>query len=139
MFPSFKKDNYFAYALNPNIIAMKYTLLLLVFLCSSALLAQDSTNYQEVTKSFQENFNTQNVDNIFNLYTPEMQEAMTKEGVSRFVNGCYEQFGSLKNLTFIETAEGINSYKAEFEKMSLVMELQLSTDNKIATIQFQEP
>ncbi|WP_170864596.1 DUF3887 domain-containing protein [Aquimarina spongiae] len=118
---------------------MKYTLLLLVFLCSSALLAQDSTNYQEVTKSFQENFNTQNVDNIFNLYTPEMQEAMTKEGVSRFVNGCYEQFGSLKNLTFIETAEGINSYKAEFEKMSLVMELQLSTDNKIATIQFQEP
>jgi len=69
----------------------------------------------------------------------EMQEAMTKEGVSRFVNGCYEQFGSLKNLTFIETTEGINSYKAEFEKMSLVMELQLSADNKIATIQFQEP
>ena len=139
MFPSFKKDNYFAYALNPNTIAMKYTLLLLAFLCSSTLLAQDSTNYQEVTKSFQENFNTQNVDNIFNLYTSEMQEAMTKEGVSRFVNGCYEQFGSLKNLTFIETAEGINSYKAEFEKMSLVMELQLSADNKIATIQFQEP
>lgn len=139
MFPSFKKDNYFAYALNPNIIAMKYALLLLVFLCSSTLLAQDNTNYQEVTKSFQENFNTQNVDNIFNLYTTEMQEAMTKEGVSRFVNGCYEQFGSLKNLTFIETAEGINSYKAEFEKMSLVMELQLSADNKIATIQFQEP
>ena len=139
MFPSFKKDNYFAYALNPNIIAMKYAILLLVFLCSSALLAQDNTNYQEVTKSFQENFNTQNVDNIFNLYTTEMQEAMTKEGVSRFVNGCYEQFGSLKNLTFIETAEGINSYKAEFEKMSLVMELQLSADNKIATIQFQEP
>ncbi len=139
MFPSFKKDNYFAYALNPNIIAMKYALLLLVFLCSSALLAQDNPNYQEVTKSFQENFNTQNVDNIFNLYTTEMQEAMTKEGVSRFVNGCYEQFGSLKNLTFIETAEGINSYKAEFEKMSLVMELQLSADNKIATIQFQEP
>ena len=139
MFPSFKKDNYFAYALNPNIIAMKYALLLLVFLCSSTLLAQDNTNYQEVTKSFQENFNTQNVDNIFNLYTTEMQEAMTKEGVSRFVNGCYEQFGSLKKLTFIETAEGINSYKAEFEKMSLVMELQLSADNKIATIQFQEP
>ena len=94
---------------------------------------------KKTTVSFQENFNAQNVDAIFGMYTGEMQEAMTKEGVSRFVKGCFEQFGKLNSLTYIETAEGINSYTAAFEKISLVMELQLDDTGKIATIQFQEP
>lgn len=117
---------------------MKYIYLLLICVITSSTFAQ-SADYEKVTKSFQDNFNSQNVDAIFNLYTSEMQEAMTKEGVARFVNGCFEQFGSLKSLTFIETAEGINSYTADFDKISLVMELQLSSDGKISTIQFQEP
>ncbi len=125
--------------LNPKQNAMKHILLFLICFSTQAILSQDEAVYQNITKSFQESFNAQNVDAIFELYTPEMQEAMTKEGVTRFVNGCHEQFGNLKKLTFIETAEGINSYTAEFEKTSLVMELQLSADGKISTIQFQEP
>ncbi|WP_109299003.1 DUF3887 domain-containing protein [Aquimarina sp. AU474] len=118
---------------------MKRILLLLLCFSLQSIIAQDEALYQKVTQTFQENFNSQNVNAIFDLYTPEMQEAMTKEGVTRFVNGCHEQFGNLKNLSFIETAEGINSYTAEFDKMSLVMELQLNTEGKISTIQFQEP
>ncbi|MEB3345579.1 DUF3887 domain-containing protein [Aquimarina gracilis] len=118
---------------------MRYVFLLLVYFTTSAIFAQDSDAYKSVTKAFQENFNSQNVEAVYDLYTSEMQEAMTKEGVSRFINGCYAQFGKLKSLTFIETAEGINSYTAEFDKISLVMELQISPDGKISTIQFQEP
>ncbi len=115
--------------------------LFLLFVCSITLSvsAQDASLYEKTTKAFQENFNAQNVDAIFDLYTQEMQEAMTKEGVTRFVKGCYEQFGNLKSLTFVETTEGINSYTAAFDKISLVMELQLDTVGKISTIQFQEP
>ncbi len=118
---------------------MKRILILLLCCAMQSIMAQDEGAYQKVTQTFQENFNAQNVDVIFDLYTTEMQEAMTKEGVSRFVNGCHEQFGNLKSLSFIETAEGINSYTATFEKISLVMELQLSAEGKISTIQFQEP
>ncbi len=117
---------------------MKHIVLLLICFSTQHILAQDTSAYKSITKAFQENFNVQNVDVIFELYTSEMQKKMTKEGVKRFVNGCHEQFGNLKNLTFIQTTENINSYTAKFEKISLIMELLLSPDGKIAKIQFQE-
>ncbi|AXT54810.1 DUF3887 domain-containing protein [Aquimarina sp. MMG015] len=118
---------------------MKYILLLLVCIASQPLLAQDTATYEKTTKAFQENFNAQNIDAVFDLYSAEMQEEMTKEGVTRFIKGCHSQFGNLNTLTFIESAEGINSYTAAFDNISLVMELKLNSDGKIATIQFQEP
>ncbi|WP_378172994.1 DUF3887 domain-containing protein [Aquimarina sp. SS2-1] len=118
---------------------MKYILLLLVCLGTQPLLAQDAATYEKTTKAFQENFNAQNIDAVFDLYASEMQEEMTKEGVARFIKGCHSQFGNLNTLTFIESTEGIHSYTAAFDNMSLVMELKLNPDGKIATIQFQEP
>lgn len=118
---------------------MKNIILLLVILSSHSMFCQDAAAYENTTKAFVENFNAQNTDAVFALYSAEMQEEMTKEGVSRFVNGCYSQFGNLKELTFIETAEGINSYNAHFDKISLVMELMLDPEGKIKAIQFQEP
>ncbi len=118
---------------------MKHVFLLLICFTTQSILAQHSAAYEKITKAFQQHFNAQNIDAVFELYTSEMQETMTKEGVSRFVKGCHDQFGNLKKLTFIETTEGINSYTTEFDKTSLVMELQLSADGKISTIQFQEP
>ncbi len=118
---------------------MKYLMLLAICLMTVSISAQDATTYKKTTKAFLENFNTQNIDAIFELYTKEMQEEITKEGVARFVNSCYEQFGNLKSLTFIETTENVNSYTATFDKIDLAMELQLDKDGKISTIQFQEP
>ena len=116
---------------------MKYTILLLFF-ATQSILSQHTVAYENAIKKFQENFNTQNVDAIFDMYITDMQETMTKDGVSVFVKGCYEQFGNLKKITFVETAEGVNTYTAEFDKTNLAMDLQLSNDGKISTIQFQE-
>lgn len=118
---------------------MKKVFFILICFTIQHIAAQESELYKKTAATFQENFNAQQIDAIFDMYTSEMQEAMTKEGVSRFVNGCFEQFGSLTNLAYIETAEGIHSYTATFEKISLVMDLQLSENGKISTIQFQEP
>ncbi|PKV52096.1 uncharacterized protein DUF3887 [Aquimarina sp. MAR_2010_214] len=117
---------------------MKYLIVFLICFTTQSVLAQDASTYHSATKVFQENFNAQKIDSIFDMYTSEMQENMTKEGVTRFINGCYEQFGSIKNITFVETAEGVYSYKVEFDKAILAMDLQLSTNGKISTIQFQE-
>jgi len=118
---------------------MNYISILLIGLITQFSFSQNTETYQTVLKSFQENFNTQNIDSVFNLYTTEMQEGMTKEGVTRFVNGCYEQFGKLNKISFIETAEGVNSYTATFDKMDLLMEVQINNQGKITSIQFQEP
>ncbi|WP_109097578.1 DUF3887 domain-containing protein [Aquimarina sp. AU58] len=117
---------------------MKY--LILFFTCFTIQygLAQDANTYESTTKTFLENYNAQDVIAIFEMYTSEMQESMTKEGVSNFINGCYGQFGSIKKITFVETAEGVYSYKVIFDKATLAMDLQLSADGKISTIQFQE-
>lgn len=117
---------------------MKYIILLLTCFTIQYGLAQDASTYESTTKTFLEYFNTQDVNAIFDMYTSEMQESMTKERVSNFINGCYGQFGSIKNITFIETAEGIYSYEVAFDKAVLAMDLQLNADGKISTIQFQE-
>lgn len=117
---------------------MKYIVLLLICFTTQSILSQDSAAYENATKKFQENFNAQNIDAIFDMYTTEMQETMTKDGVSDFVKGCYGQFGNLKKMTFVETAEGVNTYTAEFDKTNLTMDLQLSNDGKISSIQFLE-
>ncbi|WP_062060441.1 DUF3887 domain-containing protein [Aquimarina longa] len=115
---------------------MKFILLLVICFTAQSILAQDATAYENITKKFQENYNAQDVEAIFNMYTTELQESMTKEGVNQFVKGCYEQFGNLKNIIFIETTEGVYSYTAEFDKSKLSMDLQLDTNHKISTIQF---
>ena len=117
---------------------MKYVVLLLICFATQSVLAQDAIAYENATKTFQKNYNAQDVDAIFNLYNKDLQETMTKEGVAGFVKGCYEQFGNLKSIVFVETAEGVFTYTAEFDKTNLAMDLQLDTDNKISTIQFVE-
>ncbi|MDY8138246.1 DUF3887 domain-containing protein [Aquimarina sp. 2201CG5-10] len=118
---------------------MKYLILLLAFAISQPLLAQDAESYEKTIKTFQENFNAQNTDAIFAQYTTELQEEMTKEGVAGFVKGCYNKFGNLKTFSFIETAEGIYSYLVEFEKGTLAMDIKISKEGKISTIQLQAP
>ncbi|EZH72089.1 hypothetical protein ATO12_24435 [Aquimarina atlantica] len=117
---------------------MKYLILLFTCFTIQYGVAQDASTYESTTKTFLENFNAQDVNAIFEMYTLEMQESMTKEGVSNFINGCYGQFGNMKNITFVETAEGVYSYKVTFDKATLGMDLQLNADGKISTIQFQE-
>lgn len=118
---------------------IKDTLLFLIFLYATSLAAQDNTTYTTTINNFQAHFNTQDIDAVFGLYSSEMQEEITKEGVTRFVKGCHEQFGNLKNITFIESTEGVNRYTAEFDKTNFIMELMLTPEGKIITIQFQEP
>jgi len=119
---------------------MKYIIILLVSLSSQFLFCQqDAKAYQAVTKAFQENFNNQNIDGVFDLYTTETQNTMTREGITRFVNGCYKHFGKLNRISFTETAENVNTYNVVFDKMNLIMELQIDQNGKITTLQFQEP
>ncbi|TYP72249.1 DUF3887 domain-containing protein [Aquimarina intermedia] len=117
---------------------MKHFLLLLISIVSLSTFAQDAASYEKVTTSFQEQFNAQNVDAIFDMYAPEMQEGMTKEGVTRFVQGCFKQFGNLKSLTFVKTEGPVYSYSATFDNANLSMELLLSENGKISSLQFQE-
>ncbi len=115
---------------------MKHILLFLLFSISiQSIIAQDADIYKKITKAFQENYNTQNIDAIFDMYSLDSQEEMTKEGITQFITGCYGQFGNLNTLKFIETTENVYSYSAEFDKGTLSMEIQLTTEGKIATIQ----
>ncbi|WP_378187233.1 DUF3887 domain-containing protein [Aquimarina sp. W85] len=117
---------------------MKLILLLIVSMLSIPTFGQHTSDYEKAVVSFQKNFNAQHVDTIYNMYTPEMQESMTKEGVIRFVQGCYKQFGDLKSITLKKTENQIHSYTAIFDKATLLMELLLSDSGKILSLQFQE-
>ncbi|GAA3516079.1 hypothetical protein GCM10022393_32610 [Aquimarina addita] len=106
---------------------------------TSTLVAQNTAAYESTLQKFQEHFNAQETDAIFELYSTQAQEEMTKEGITQFVKGCYGQFGNLKEFIFIEEVENVYSYSILFEKGTLLMDIQLAPDGKITTIQLQEP
>ncbi|MFC5044718.1 DUF3887 domain-containing protein [Aquimarina hainanensis] len=118
---------------------MKHTLILLFStVLSMTITAQEADAYKKVTTSFTEYFNQQDAAAIFELYTPETQNDITKEGVAAFVKGCYSQFGKLTQTEFQNTSGKVHTYTATFEKASLSMELLLDDQDKIISIQFDQ-
>ncbi len=115
---------------------MKYVILLLICFTTQFILAQDAESYAKTMATFQTNYNAQNVDAIFDMYTTDLQEEMTKEGVVGFVKGCFDRFGSLKSITPMQTEEGVHSFTGAFEKSNLEIQIQITKDGKISTIQF---
>ena len=118
---------------------MKKIIFLTSLLFNLSMYSQNAEVYQKVLQIFQENINAQNIEPIYNLYTRDTQEEMTKEGITRFIKGIYQQFGSFQEYKFLTAENSIYQYTATFDKTTLVLELLLNTNGQIETIQFREP
>ena len=122
---------------------MKRTLLILIVTCLTNILFAQTENYKVAIDSFQANYNSENYDEIFNSFSPEMQEALPLENNRQFLTGLKTQAGKILDKEFVNDEGGTGAiYKTQFERAVLGIYLTLDEQNKIAGLlikPYEEP
>jgi uncharacterized protein len=93
-------------------------------------------NYQSVADKFQQFYNQELVDSIFNMYAPIMKEHLPQEKNRTVMSGLHVQFGELKSLSLLKQDTGYVRYKASFKDQILTMVLALNKENLIEGLRF---
>ncbi len=93
-------------------------------------------NYQFVADKFQQFYNQELADSIFNLYAPIMKEHLSQEKNRTVMSGLHVQFGELKSLGLLKQDTGYVKYKASFKDQTLTMVLALNRENLIEGLRF---
>ncbi|RZK68328.1 MAG: DUF3887 domain-containing protein, partial [Pedobacter sp.] len=103
-----------------------YTLCIMFF--SYTLSAQVETqNSRTLSRSFEEQYNTQNYDKIFSMFSPELQSALPLEKAISFFKGMNAEAGKILSRKFLKYEETYASYLTTFEKKTFLV--NISTDN----------
>ncbi len=93
-------------------------------------------NYQFVADKFQQFYNQELADSIFNLYAPIMKEHLSQEKNRTVMSGLHVQFGELRSLGLLKQDTGYVKYKASFKDQTLTMVLALNRENLIEGLRF---
>lgn len=109
---------------------MKKIFLLLLVSLTSLFFAQ-SANYKTAADLFQNNYNSGNYNDIFNSFSPQMQNALPLEETKQFLSNLKLQFGKIENKEFTAYQETYAAYKTKFEKAVLAVNISLDDQNKI--------
>ncbi|MCH7407136.1 serine hydrolase [Belliella aquatica] len=122
---------------------MKRILLFLFIICVTNSLFGQTENYKKVIDSFQSNYNTGIYDEIFNSFSPEMQEVLPLENNRQFLKGLKTQVGKIVKKEFVNNEDGTGAiYKTQFELAVLGIYITLDDKNKIAGLlikPYEEP
>ncbi|GAA4111218.1 hypothetical protein GCM10022393_08770 [Aquimarina addita] len=114
----------------------KITYLLLLFVCCSFLQTEDS--YQSAITEIADAYNQKDADKIFNLFSSELQSSFTIDKVKDFVKDNQESNGLMGEFSFLMDDETGKRYLLEFENSTMILVLELSTDNKIIRLSLEE-
>jgi uncharacterized protein len=93
-------------------------------------------NYQSVADKFQQFYNQELADSIFNMYAPIMKEHLPQEKNRTVMSGLHIQFGELRSLGVLKQDTGYVRYKASFKDQTLTMVLALNKENLIEGLRF---
>ena len=93
-------------------------------------------NYQAVADKFQQFYNQEQADSIFNMYAPIMKEHLPQEKNRTVMSGLHIQFGELRSLGVLKQDTGYVRYKASFKDQTLTLVLALNKENLIEGLRF---
>lgn len=114
----------------------KITLLLLVCICSSFIQTEDS--YKMTVTKITDAYNAKDADQIFGLFSSELQSSFTLDKVKSFITDNHSKKGKMGSSSFLMDDEGNKHYLMEFDNSSTILILGLSTDNKITELALEE-
>lgn len=98
---------------------------------SNPIFAQ-TENYKTAIENFQENYNSEKYEEIFNAFSTEMKQVLPLENTKQFLSGLKTQVGKIESKEFIEyQQETYATYKTKFEKMVLAVNISLDNENLI--------
>jgi len=111
-------------------------LLFLVPLILKLCTGTAQVNYQSVADKFQQFYNQELADSIFNMYAPIMKEHLPQDKNRTIMSGLHVQFGELRSLGLLKQDTGYARYKASFKDQILTMVLALNKENLIEGLRF---
>jgi len=114
----------------------KITYLFLICICFSFTQAEDS--YKTTITKIADAYNAKDADQIFGLFSPELQSSFTLKKVQAFITANHEKKGMMGTSSFLMDDDGNKRYLTEFDNASIILILALSTDNKITQLKLEE-
>ena len=109
-----------------------YLILFLLSISLCPVFAQkEKIEYVVVAKAFEENFNTENYQAIFDSFSPEMQNALPINKTTAFLSGLMTQSGKIKTRDFVKYEQSYASYRTVFEKTTWALSISINGQSKI--------
>jgi hypothetical protein len=111
---------------------MKKALVLLILSLCPSLVFSINTKYQEVYSNLVENYNSENIENIFNSFSLDMQNALPLEEAKLFFSSLHLEAGKIKNGTFLEYEnQRFAVFKTEFDNGVFSINISIDENNLI--------
>lgn len=117
-------------------------LVLLLLLAAKHGMAQTAGNekYEEITKRITTLYNKQDYKGIYRLFSSAFKKEMSEEDLTAFLSGTLEEnYGRMKNFTFVKREGREQFYQVDFDKGSLELTLVCNADNLIDGLFFLPP
>ena len=110
----------------------KIALFLFVTLFIAKTYAQaEPANYVTAVAKFKQFYNTNHVDSIFYMFSPEMKSVLPLETFKPTTNQLRQQYGELMTTEFVSYSGSIAVYKATFKGSIFLLNLSLSEKNTL--------
>jgi len=107
----------------------------------AALQAQGQTNntknYEAAVSRFQQFYNANQPDSIFNMFNAEMKAGLPLEKTRATVSTLHTQLGNLKNTTLLSSGMQGNNYKGVFDAAIVKLVLVLDGKNQLSGLWVQ--
>lgn len=118
---------------NAKSVSMKkITFIFIALLLTINAFSQDE-KYKTGFEQFKNHYNSGAFQNIFDLFSEDMQKALPQEKANQFFGGIQLQAGKITSYEFQKLpAENTASYKTIFEKAVFEIQLSIDADQKIS-------
>ncbi len=104
---------------------------LLTFIVNFTFSQTEKETYKTVSSSFEKNYNDDNFEAIFSMFSSEMQKALPFDKTIDFLKGLKSQAGKILKREFVKYEQSYASYKTNFERALFAVNISVDNDSKI--------
>ncbi|PIE50642.1 MAG: peptidase M23 [Flavobacteriales bacterium] len=109
----------------------KISLILLILIPIFSFAQTEKQAYKKVSAEFEQYYNANQPDKIFNLFSSEMKTALPIEQTTDFLNGLKSQVGKIQKRAFVKYVQTYALYKTIFERGTFAINISLDDKAKI--------
>jgi hypothetical protein len=111
----------------------KYILFILTIALANIAVAQQESNFSKtVADKFQKNYNANNYDAIFSMFSSEMKNFMPHEKTLAFLRGLKSEAGDIKTKSFVKYEQpNVALYKTNFERVVVALFISVDGNSNI--------
>ena len=108
----------------------------LFFLFTQFLIAQ-SPSYVGVLEKFQQSYNEENAEAIFDMFNVQMQQSVNRETTKQIVTSFQTRYGEMKSFDFKESEGKLEIYIGHFERGKQTIQISLDEQEMISGLLFK--